>query len=174
MKISKMWAIFGIVVGLCLSTSAVKAQNTTAGGQDNGGGRGGRGNFDPAQFQKRMMDGVKDRLGFTNDVEWTAVQPLVQKVFDLRAETRTAGMGGFGRGGRGGGTNSFFKTLPEADALQKAIEDKAPAEQVKNALEKYRAARKTSEAKLAAAQADLQKVLSVRQEAQAALMGLVP
>ena len=74
MKTSKMLVLFGIVAGLCLSTGALKAQDTTAGGQPaaggqggNGGGRGGRGNFDPAAFQKRMMDGINDRLGFTND-----------------------------------------------------------------------------------------------------------
>ena len=174
MNANKVLVMVGIVAGLCLGAGVVKAQDNNAGGQTNSSGRG-RGNWDPAQMQKRMMDGIRERLGFTNDVEWTAVQPLIQKVMDARSETRGGGFG-FGRSGRppGGGSSSLFKTLPEADALQKAIEDKAPAEQVKNAMEKYRAAKKVSEAKLAAAQADLQKVLTQRQEAMAVLAGYLP
>ena len=62
---------------------------------------------------------------------------------------------------------------PEAEALQKAIDDNAPTAQVKAMLEKYRAARKEKEGKLAQAQEDLRKILTSRQEAQAALMGLL-
>jgi hypothetical protein len=53
------------------------------------------------------------------------------------------------------------------------LDDNAPAAQVKALLEKYQAAQKAKQAKLAAAQADLRKVLSVPQEAQATLMGLL-
>ena len=132
-----------------------------------------------------MMDNIKTRLAFTNDTEWAAVQPLVQKVMDARRDTMTQG-GGFGRmGGRGagGGDNAApgadaranaFKPLPEAEALQKLVDDKVPAAEIKTALEKYRTARKDKEAKLAAAQDALRKVLTVRQEAEAALLGLVP
>src|SRR6185312_12473337 len=89
---------------LCVSAGSLMAQDN-GGGNGGGGGRrfrGGGGNFDPAQFQQRMMDNIKDRLGFTNDTDWSAVQPLVQKVMDARRE-QAAG-GGFGRlgGGRGG------------------------------------------------------------------------
>jgi hypothetical protein len=150
---------------------------------DAGGGGRGRGNFDPAQAQQRMMDNIKERLAFTNDTDWAVVQPLIQKVLDTRRELGPGGMG-FGRfGGRGGGggdnasqnnrRNAFFQPSPEAEALQKTIDDKAPTAQVKAALEKYRATRKVKQAKLEQAQEDLRKVLSVRQEAQAALLGLV-
>ena len=54
-------------------------------------GRIWRGNFDPAQIQQRMMDSIQDQLGFTNDTDWSAVQPLVQKVMDAR---RDVGVGG--------------------------------------------------------------------------------
>jgi len=107
----------------------------------------------------------------------------VQKVFDARRETMAGGfrMGGRPGGGEGnpsaGGENrasSAFKPSPEAEALQKVLDDKCPSAEVKNMLEKYRASRKDKEGKLAAAQEDLRKVLSVRQEAQAALLGLLP
>ena len=75
-----------------------------------------------------------------------------------------------GGGNRGG---AFGQTNPEQQALQSAIEANAPAAQIKELLAKYKAAKAEKQAKLAAAQADLRKVLSVKQEAQATLMGLV-
>jgi len=81
-----------------LSAGSVSAQNDNGGG---GGGGGGRGNFDPAQMQQRFMERVHDNLGFTNDTEWNAVQPLVQKVFDAQRDARS-GMGRMFRGNRGG------------------------------------------------------------------------
>ena len=175
--------VSGIAWLLCLSTLSLWAQENKDNNTDNGGnGRRNRAaNFDPAQFQQRMLDSVKERLGFTNDTEWAAVQPLVQKVMDARRDT----MGGMGFGrigsrppGSGESTenrrNAFFTPNPDAEALQKAIDDKVPAAQVKDALEKYRTSRKDKTEKLATAQEDLRKVLTVRQEAQAALLGLVP
>jgi len=146
-----------------------------------GGGGGGGGNFDPAQFQQRMMDNIRDQLGFTNDTEWSAVQPLVQKVMDARRDAGGPGMGRMFRprnngGDQGGGPRRggmFGQPSPEAEALQKALDDGAPAAQVKAALDKYRASQKDKDAKLKSAQSDLQKVLTVKQEAQAALLGLV-
>jgi hypothetical protein len=58
--------------------------------------------------------------------------------------------------------------------LQKALDDKAPVEQIKDALAKYRAARKDKQARLEAAQASLKSVLTAKQEAQAVLLGLLP
>ena len=181
MKVGKILGICGIGAALCLTAGTLLAQtgsnsNATAGG---GQGRRGGGNFDPAQFQQRMMDNVRDRLAFTNDTDWAAVQPLVQKVLDARRDVGFPGMGMMRRGGGGGGDNAqggrrgFFAPGPEAEALQKAIDDNAPAAQVKALLEKYRAARKDKEAKLAQTQEDLRKVLTSRQEAQAALLGLL-
>jgi hypothetical protein len=131
-----------------------------------------------------MMDNVKERLAFTNDTDWAAVQPLVQKVMDARRDLMTAGMGGFGRRGGGGNNASqnndqggrrggFGQPSVEAEALQKALDSNAPAAQVKAALEKYRASRKDKEAKLTQTQDDLRKVLTTRQEAQAVLLGLL-
>ena len=146
-------------------------------------GRGG-GNFDPAQMQQRMMDNIKEQLGYTNDTEWNAVQPLFQKVMDARRDVGFGG--GMGRmfrnrnrnnGDQAGGNNrrgNFGpQPSPEAEALQKAIDDNAPTAQIKAALAKYKASQKAKQAKLVPAQENLRKVLTTKQEAQATLLGLL-
>ncbi len=172
MKLNRMITLCAMTAALALSAGSLFAQ-------DNGNGGGRRGNFDPAQFQQRMMDNVRDQLGFTNDTDWNAVQPLVQKVMDARRDVGVGGMQRLFRGRnnngnqQGGRNNPFGQTSPEADALQKAIDADAPAAQIKDLLAKYKAAQKVKQANLEAAQADLKAVLSVKQEAQATLLGLV-
>ena len=131
------------------------------------------------------MDNYREQLGFTNDADWNAVQPLIQKVTDARRDVGFGG--GFGRmlrnrggnnggpgGGFGGGRGGFGpQPSPEAEALQKAIDDNSPPAQIKAALAKYEASQKAKQAKLVQAQEDLRKVLTVKQEAQATLLGLV-
>jgi hypothetical protein len=170
---------------LCLGTSNLTAQNNPAGGdrQQRGGGQG-RGNFDPAQMQQRMLERYKETLEVTNADEWKAMEPLVQKVIEARMQSMAGmGRGLFGRGGRGGDNNSGDQgqrrggfggpPSPEAEALQKAIDSKASASELKAAIAKYESARKVKQAELEQAQANLRKVLSVRQEALATLNGLL-
>ncbi len=142
----------------------------------------GRGNFDPAQFQQRMMDRYKEQLEIQDDTEWKAIQPLVQKVMDARMAVGFGGRGMFGRGPRGGGGDqggnqpqrpSFGPPNPEADALQKAIDSKASNAEMKAALAKYLESRKAKQADLEAAQAKLRAVLTPRQEAIACMSGLL-
>jgi hypothetical protein len=183
MKLNQLFAVCGMAAALVLGAGNVFAQNDNGGNGGNGGGGfgGGRGNFDPAQFQQRMMDNIKDQLGFTNDTDWSAVQPLVQKVMDARRDVGAGGMGRlFGRGNRGGGDQGgnrrgmFGGTpSPEAEALQKAIDDNAPAAQIKDLLAKYQASQKDKQAKLATAQENLRAVLTTKQEAQSTLLGLL-
>ena len=184
MKVNQLLTICGIATALFLSAGSVSAQNENGGG---GGGRRGGGNFDPAQMQQRMMERVHDDLGYTNEVEWNAVQPLVQKVFDAQRDARSGGMGRMFRGNRGGGNGAnaeaggggggrggfFGQPSQEAEALQKAIDDNAPKAQIKAALEKYQASQKAKQAKLVTAQENLRKVLNTKQEAQATLFGLL-
>jgi len=194
MKHVKLFGIPVITAAVCLCAGTIFAQGSNNPNPNGNGGQGGRrgggGNFDPAQFQQRMLENVRDRLAFTNATEWAAVQPMVEKVIDARRDVGVPGMGmmmrrggngGGGNGGNGGGGNNaqggrrgfFGAPGPEAEALQKAIDDNAPAAQVKSLLDKYREVRKAKEAKLAAAQEDLRKVLTSRQEAEAALLGLL-
>jgi hypothetical protein len=183
MRLNSAVAVCAVAAAACLSAGTLSAQDD-GGGNRGRRGAGGGGNFDPAQFQQRMMENIRERLAFTNDTEWAAVEPLVQKVMDARRDLGPAGMGGFGRrgGAPGGGGNDqggnrrggfFGQPSPEAEALQRAIDDNAPAGQLKDALTKYRASRKDKEAKLTAAQDNLRKVLTPKQEAQAVLLGLM-
>jgi hypothetical protein len=179
MKVNQLLTICGVAAALMLGAGTVSAQNDNGG--PGGGPGGGRGNFDPAQFQQRMMDNIRVQLGFTNDTDWNAVQPLIQKVTDAR---RDVGFGGgmgrmFGRnrggnGGGGGGRGGFGpQPSPEAEALQKAIDDNSPAAQIKAALARYETSQKAKQAKLVQAQENLRAVLTVKQEAQATLLGLL-
>ena len=151
--------------------------------------RQGRGNFDPAQFQQQRLERIQEQMGVKDEAEWKAIQDRVTKVFDAQtAVFGFRGRGGFGGGGRGGGgadnaggggggggrRGGFGGApSPELEALQNAVRNNAPSDQIKAALEKYRAARKAKEAALEKAQADLQKILSVKQEAVAVTNGLL-
>jgi hypothetical protein len=144
---------------------------------------------------------MKEQFGVTDDAEWKIIDGKIQKVTEARRAVGGGGfaaMGGFGgrRGGPGGGDGDRAERgnrggdrggegrrggpggfggepSPEVADLQKAIESKASADEIKTKLAKVREARKANEAKLEAAQEDLKKVLSVRQEAVAVMMGLL-
>ncbi len=145
--------------------------------------RGPRGNFDPAQFQQRLMDNLRERLGVTDDAEWKIISERIQKVMEARRNTgfgMGAGLRFGGPPGRAGADNApggrrgfGAAALPEAEALQRAIESKASKEELKAAMAKYREAREANQAKLRQAQEDLRKVLTLEQEAIALQMGLV-
>jgi len=175
-----MLAIAGVACVASFGSNKAFAQ------QDNGGGGRRRGNFDPAQmqeFQQRRMDRLKEELEVKDD-EWTALQPLVQKVMDAQRAVFADRIRGAFRGGRGGdnggGDNGGQRRggfggepTPEAEALQKAIESKASNSEMKAALAKYQESRKAKQTDLETAQANLRKVLSVRQEAILTSQGLL-
>jgi hypothetical protein len=193
MKVNHLLLAGSLAAILCVGATEVLGQNAQGGGRQGGGrqgrgnnaqggGRQGGGNFDPAQFQQRMMERYKETLEVTDETEWKVIQPLVQKVMDAR---RAIGFGGRGMGGRGqrqGGDNNqaaqnprpgFGAPNPELEALQKAIDSKAATPELKTALAKYLEARKAKQGDLEKAQAELRKVLTPRQEAIAAVSGLL-
>ena len=139
--------------------------------------------MDPAQRQQFFMERIKERLEFTDDTEWKAIQPLVQKVMEVQGQVAGDRMrGAFGRrggdqGGDPGGSRrgGMFGQQPsaEAEALQRAIDSKASNSKLKAAIAKYAEWRKAKQAELEKAQADLRKVLTVRQEAIATSSGLL-
>jgi len=191
MKLNRILSLCAVAATLALSTTSLLAQDNNNGDQGGqrrqrgGPGGPGGGNWDPAQMQQRLLEGVRDRLGFTNDTEWSAVQPLVQKVLDARREVGVGGgmralFGGRNRGGdQGGGNNRqrgggmFGQPSPEEESLNKALEDNAPASQIKDLLTKYKASKAAKQAKLEAAQDALKAVLTTKQEAQAYVLELV-
>jgi hypothetical protein len=191
MKLNRMIAMCAVVTALVLSVGNVFAQDDTGGpggpggpdgpsGPEGPGGPGGPGdirpgrpeggNFDPAQMQQHMMQNIQNQLGFTNETDWSAVQPLVQKILDNQRALRGNMRRLFARGGPGA-TNQ--PSDPVADALQHAIDNAAPKDQVKDLLTKYQASQKEKQNVLTTAQDNLRAVLTVKQEAQATLMGLL-
>ena len=182
-KLNQMLLLAGAALTLCLGTGRLAAQDQQP------PQRQGRGNFDPEQARQRMMDRYKEQLEVKDDAEWKLISERIEKVTAARREVGFGGGGGFGRGGRGGpggpgggtggdqaaaGRGAFGgQPSPEAEALRKAIEAKAPADELKSKLAKFREARKVKEANLEKVQEDLRKVLTPRQEAVAVLAGLL-
>jgi len=90
-----------------------------------------------------------------------------------RGGRRGGDQGGGGGGRRGpGGPGGFGEPSPQVEALEKAVEA-GKADDIKAKLASLRSARKDAEAKLTKAQDNLKQVLSVSQEGQACLMGLI-
>jgi hypothetical protein len=170
-------AALAVMVGLC--TNRASAQN-----------------FNREEARQRMMDGYRTSLEVKSEEDWKKIEPLITKVLDARRAGGGFGFGGGGFGGgggrrgggggdnadqgnrnRGGGGGGGGQQSPEREALQKAIDDKAPAEEVQAKLAKYREARKAKDAAnakaLEEAQENLHKALSPRQEAGAVLAGLL-
>jgi hypothetical protein len=159
------------LVAMTLGNADLQAQGRGKGGQ--GGPGGGRGNFDPAEMRARMMERYQEQLGFS-DAEFKAIQPLIEDVQTKQRDAR-GGRGGMmfggrggagGRGGRGGNQDAD----PELEALQSAIES---GSNIEAKLAAFRAARDKKEADLKKAQDTLKSVLTVKQEAQAVLMGII-
>jgi hypothetical protein len=156
----------------------------------------GRGNFDPAQFRQRRIDRVKEQMDVKDDAEWKAIEGQINKVMDAQEDamrSRFSGFGGSSRsrsGGSSGDANSSSTSSdsgssrrrggmfggepsPEVEALRKAVDDKAPADEIKAKLAAVKKSNKAKQKKLDQAQADLRGILSVRQEAVAVLNGLL-
>jgi len=176
-KLSRIVLIAGVAAVLGLTGNRVLAQ--------------GRGNFDPEQMRQRMLENARERLEVKSDDEWKIISDRLEKVMTAQRDARMGGMGMFGGGPRRnrGGDNANAadngnggqqrrnrfggEPNPDVEALQKAIDDKASNDDVKAKLTKLRDAQKQKEANLVKAQDELRKVLSVRQEATAVLMGLL-
>ncbi len=141
-----------------------------------------QGTFDAARFREDQLKRYReDYLGVKSDEDWSKIEPLVGKVMDAQRDVmRMAGSFGRGGGRRGGGdggdqasNRSRSQSNPEREALQKAIEEKAAADELKAKLAHFRETRKAKETALEKAQDDLRKALSPRQEAGAVLAGLL-
>ena len=139
------------------------APNAPAGGR---GGRGGGRNFDPAQMQQRMIAAIQEKLGATAD-EWKIISPLLQTVMEKERAKREL-MGG--RGGMRMGPQS--EPAPEVAAVEKAVTSKDAAG-IKSSLEALRKARTAKDADVTKAKTALREVLSVGQEAELVVMGIL-
>lgn len=157
------------------------------GGQGGQGGPGGFGNFDPAEMRQRMMERYQEQLGASTE-EWKVIEPLLTDVMEKQRAASGSRFGGMGmtmRGPRGAGNqggdaqggnrqrgNRFGgEPDPAVEALQKAIDDNAPASELKTKITAVRESRKKAEAELNASREKLRAVLTAKQEAQLTLMG---
>jgi chromosome segregation ATPase len=170
-----------------MSVLALTFGMQTASAQPQGGPGGpgaDRGNREQmrAQWEQRMNDRLKEALK-VNDEEWSVLQPRIKAVSDLQRQNRAGSMRGWGRPQRGGDNNNTATAQPERELspIQKASKelqetlDKegATAEAIKAKLDAYRAAKTAAEAELTKAQAQLRELLTVNQEAQLVLMGIL-
>jgi len=176
-----------LLVSVFLTASQAIAQDAQGTGSqpesnDQGGRRQRVGGFDRAQYRQRMMDLDREKLEVTDDAEWKALQPLIAKVIDARTALRAAERGALAREGQSGGGGNQADPVqgrnpgaanPAAERLQKAVDAKAPASEIKAALAKYLEYRKGRRADLEKAQEALRAVLTSRQEAIAVLLGLL-
>jgi chromosome segregation ATPase len=137
---------------------------------------------DPAQMQRMMTERMKEPLG-ASDEEWKVIQPRLQKVMELNRQVNAPGRGMMfgGRGPAGGqrtrpGTGQAQRE-PSAvekatEELQEALSSKtATSEQIKEKLTALRKAKEKAAKDLAAAQNELKKDLTVKQEAVLVLSG---
>ena len=170
-------SFYAAILGLAITgVSAPYAAAQAAPGDAPAGGQRQRGQrMTPEEMRTRMATRMKEQLG-VNDKEWTALQPKVEKVMQIQRETRGGGFGG-GRGGQGNAADAAAPTNPVAIAsseLQKLLENKdAAPEQIKARLTTLRDARVKAREDLVKAQAELKELLTVRQEAVLANMGML-
>jgi hypothetical protein len=134
-----------------------------------------------ARFQQRRMQSIKQSFGCNAD-EFKILEPRIERILLIQFQQ----IGGYSplvsrRGVRGPGAGAPLNTLlPPSEltkarvALQEAVDDKAqPPSVVFQRIKEWRAARDASHEELARAQADLREFLTIRQESQAVLMGLL-
>lgn len=185
---------------VCLLAAVFVSQSLSQPGQGQGRQRGqgqnmqgGPGQFDPAQMRERMQQRYQEMLGAT-DEQWKELGPLVMKVQELNQQlntTRRGGMfGGMRRGGQGERPGGMQGERPgrgqgqanqEQTALEKATEQlntlledsSATPEKIKEQLTAVRTAKENAKKELVTAQKALQAKVTVRQEAQLVLMGML-
>lgn len=175
---------------ILLSAIALTATALLANAQDNNQNRGDRGDRgNPEDFRARMAERIKTSLKVTDD-EWTVLQPLIEKVSTKQRDAMSGRFGGFGGrggggggapggtpggGGNGGGGNGGDRAgSAESQALRDALEkDGTSAADIAAKLTAVREQRKKAAAELTAARADLQKVVTARQEAVLFSMGIL-
>ena len=177
MKKLALFAAAALAVGALTSTATAQEQQRQ------------RGNFNPEDMRKRMEENIRTLLEVKNDDEWKLISARLEKVREARDRVRALsgdfrllfnigrtdqGNGG-DQGGRTRGPGGPFGGTPnpDAEAFSKAVQNKAPTDELKQRMAKVRDARKAAEADFEKAGEDLRQVLTVRQEAALVAVGLL-
>ena len=168
-KSLSLLVVTAVFAGVTVDISAQERdRNRDRGNRD----RGERGQWDRSQIMERIMDRYRENLGFSV-AEWKVVQPKVQAVMDNRISGASGMMSMFGGSRRGRGGDSSTEKTPTSELRDLLEKDDASKGDIKAKLAAYRADRKAREAKLKKAQEDLRQLLTIKQEAQAVLAGLL-
>ena len=178
MKKLALFAAAALAVGALTSTATAQEQQPR-----------GRGNFNPDDMRKRMEENIRTLLEVKNDDEWKLISARLEKVREARDRVRALsgdfrllfnvgrtdqGNGGDQGGGRTRGPGGFGGTPnPDAEAFSKAVQNRAPTDELKQRMAKVRDARKAAEADFEKAGEDLRQVLTVRQEAALVAVGML-
>ena len=171
-KSLSLLVVTAVFASVTVDISAQERDRDRDRGNRERGERGNRGNFDRSQIMERIMERYRENLGISV-AEWKVVQPKVQAVMDNRISGASGMMSFFGgRGSRGRDDSSTEKT-PTSELRDLLEKDDASKGDIKAKLAAYRADRKAREAKLKKAQEDLRQLLTIKQEAQAVLAGLL-
>ena len=156
---------------------------------------GGPGGYDPSAYRQRMTDMLKERLNAT-DEEMQALGPKIEKIYMMQREMNMGmrmmmfrGQGGpGGQGGQGGpngqgapagqgGPQNDQQASPFMTAvrdLQTTLDNKdAKPEEIKAKLQAFRDAKAQNKAEITKAQGELRDLLTQRQEATLAMMGIL-
>jgi len=189
--ISVVMCLAGVMfMGLLSQAVAVPAgQGGGPGGGPQGGPRQGQ-RFNREEMQRMMAERMKETLEIS-DEEWKVFEPRITKVLTLSQQSGGFGgmgmmmrgrRGGFGPGGqqgaRGGDTQAQQQELTPVEKstqeLQTVLDNKdAKPEEIKAKLTALRDAKEKARQDMVKAQKELRDIVSVRQEAQLVMMGLL-
>jgi hypothetical protein len=116
------------------------------------------------QEQRRVIEDFKERLG-VSDKEWPVVKPRIEKVYNLTHPLPQMGAG-----------SEWPKTEVErrSSELRDLLRSEGGAtDKIKAGLAAFRAAKQKAAQELVAAKQDLRQVMTLRQEAELVLSGLL-
>jgi hypothetical protein len=132
----------------------------------------------PDEAQERALAKLREQFDVADDAEWAIISERITRVNELRRTVSSSGSGFKGTpsiGDRSKRTSrSGTSAFSEQDALRSAVRDKLPDAEIKARLSRVHEVHRQNELKLAKAQAELRAVLTVRQEAVAVIVGLLP
>lgn len=179
-KVACVGAIAALVTGLfAVQSFSQEAAPARQGRQREA--RGGR-RFDPDRMRQTYLGRIKEALKAT-DEEWNILGPRVEKVQSLSGQLAGRGRMGmmFGRGGDRAGRPETAEPVRELTDVEKSLQDlRATAEnegatpdELGAKLKALREAREKVKQELAKEQDALRQLVTLRQEAQLVLMGLL-
>jgi len=160
------WLVVAVLTAAVVAGVAFAQQGRPGGGRAAQGaarfGRGQGGQFDAAAMRRMISERMRNILGASEE-EWTILGPRVEKVQNLMREVRGSRMA------------AMFSPVQKAtDELEATLADEAAGSDViRQKLTALRAAREKAQQQLDAARKELREVVTLRQEAQLVLMGLL-